>query len=195
MLASLPTRLLIGEKNHSDSRRRRYPTQNIHELTYSGDRARKAGFEERASSTDPRDGLVRFPMAVDWDIVRDEIAGSRVPSVISAEFWLGNNSGGQQTLDRDYLARAEMTGHVKIAPLHQVTSIAETPAGGYTLACDKITEDGDVADRLTLTCDYLFLAAGCLGTTQLLMRARARGGLPHVTSTSATASATTATCS
>ena len=34
------------------------------------DHARKAGFEERASSTDPRYGLVRFPMAVDWDIVR-----------------------------------------------------------------------------------------------------------------------------
>lgn len=144
------------------------------------DHARKAGFEERASSTDPRDGLVRFPMAVDWDIVRDEIAGRRVPSVIAAEFWLGNNSGGKQTLDRDYLERAEMTGHVKIAPLQQVTSITETPAGGYTVTCDNITETGDVVDRRTLTCDHLFLAAGCLGTTQLLMRARASGGLPNV---------------
>ena len=144
------------------------------------DHARKAGFTDRASSTDPRDGLVRFPMAVDWDIVRDEIAGRKVASVIAAEFWLGNNSGGKQTLDRDYLSRAEATGHVKIRPLHHVTAIAEAPGGGYTVSCDNITEQGDLAERLTLRCDHLFLAAGCLGTTQLLMRARARGGLPRV---------------
>jgi cholesterol oxidase len=144
------------------------------------DHARKAGFEERASSTDPQDGLVRFPMAVDWDIVRDEIAGRKVPSVIAAEFWLGNNSGGKQTLDRDYLQRAEETEHVEILPLHQVTAIAEAQDDGYTVTCDNITETGDVAEQLTLTCDHLFLAAGTLGTTQLLMRARARGDLPRV---------------
>jgi len=144
------------------------------------DHAHKAGFEERATSTDPRDGLVRFPMAVDWDIVRDEIAGRKVPSVIAAEFWLGNNSGGKQTLDRDYLARAEETGHVKIRPLHHVTAITEAQGGGYAVSCDNITEEGEVTEQLTLTCDHLFLAAGALGTTQLLMRARARGGLPHL---------------
>ena len=142
--------------------------------------ARKAGFVERASSTDPRDGLVRFPMAVDWDIVRDEVAGRKVPSVIAAEFWLGNNSGGKQTLDRDYLNRAEDTGNVKIHPLHNVTAIAEVPSGGYSVSCDNITEEGEVAKRVTLTCDHLFLAAGTLGTTELLMRARARGGLPRL---------------
>lgn len=144
------------------------------------DHAHKAGFQERASSTDPRDGLVRFPMAVDWDIVRDEIAGRKVPSVIAAEFWLGNNSGGKQTLDRDYLQRAEDTRHVEIRPLHQVTEIAEVPGGGYRVSCDNITEEGDVAERVTLICDHLFLAGGTLGTTHLLMRARARGGLPRV---------------
>ena len=144
------------------------------------DHARKAGFEERASSTDARDGLVRFPMAVDWDIIRDEIAGRKVKSVIAAEFWLGNNSGGKQTLDRDYLSRAEATGHVKILPLHQVTAIGEAPGGGYTVSCDNITDEGEVITPLTLNCDHLFLAAGALGTTHLLMRAKAHGGLPHV---------------
>ncbi|HUO40345.1 MAG TPA: GMC oxidoreductase [Mycobacterium sp.] len=144
------------------------------------DHARKAGFEERTSSTDPRDGLVRFPMAVDWDIVRDEIAGRKVASVIAAEFWFGNNSGGKQTLDRDYLERAEETGNVKIRPLHDVTDIAQAPEGGYRVSCDNITEEGEVTQRVTLTCDHLFLAAGALGTTGLLMRARSRGGLPHV---------------
>ena len=144
------------------------------------DHARKAGFQERESSTDPRDGLVRFPMAVDWDIVRDEIAGRKVPSLIAAQFWFGNNSGAKQTLDRDYLKRAEATGHVEVRPLHQVTEIAEAPGGGYRVSCDNITEEGEVAKRVALTCDHLFLAAGTLGTTQLLFRARARGGLPRV---------------
>lgn len=144
------------------------------------DHARKAGFEDRTSSTDPRDGLVRFPMAVDWDIVRDEIAGRRVRSVIAAEFWLGNNSGAKQTLDRDYIERAEQTRHVEIRPLHQVTAIVEEPGGGYRISCDNITDEGEVAAQITLTCDHLFLAAGTWGTTHLLMRSRARGGLPRV---------------
>jgi cholesterol oxidase len=144
------------------------------------DHARKAGFPERASSTDPRDGLVRFPMAVDWDVVRDEIAGRRVASVIAAQFWFGNNSGGKQTLDRDYLQRAEETRHVEIRPLHHVTAIAEAPAGGYQVSCDNITEEGEVVKPVKLTCDHLFLAAGTVGTTHLLLRARAQGGLPRV---------------
>jgi cholesterol oxidase len=144
------------------------------------DHARKAGFEERESSMDPRDGIVRFPMAVDWNIVRDEMACRKVPSVIAAEFWFGNNSGGKQTLDRDYLKSAEATGNVEIRPLHQVTDIAEVPGGGYCVSCEEITEEGDIVERITLTCDHLFLAAGTVGTTQILFRARARGGLSRV---------------
>ena len=34
-------------------------------------------------------------------------------------------------LDRNYLSKAEETGHVEIKPLHMVTSIEESDRGGY----------------------------------------------------------------
>jgi len=90
------------------------------------DQARTAGFPTR-----PGD------LAVDWDIVRDEIAGRRVPSAIA--------------------------GH----------------GDRYAVTALHIGDDGAVVDRpRRLTCKYLFLAAGSIGTTSLLVRARATRALP-----------------
>lgn len=144
------------------------------------DHARNAGFPELSSTREFRSGTVRFPMAVNWDWVREEIAGTRVPSVIAAQFWYGNNSGAKRTLDQNYLRLARQTGNVVICPLHGVTEIAEMKDGGYAVSCTVIDERGNVLDRKTLTCDFLFMAAGVFGTCRLLMRAKARGGLPRI---------------
>ncbi len=143
--------------------------------------AAKAGFAERPAESNP-DGncTIRFPMAVDWDIVREEIAGRRVASVIGAQFWFGNNSGGKRSLDRDYLRDAEATGNVAIRPLHQVTSIEATPAGRYRVSFDVRMESGRIVDSGALTCRYLFMAAGTLATNELLIRAKAQRRLPHI---------------
>ena len=42
------------------------------------------------------------------------------------------------------------------------------------------TRSGTVVDRQTLSCERLFLGAGCFGTSKLLMRAKAKGGLPEL---------------
>lgn len=141
--------------------------------------ARKAGFPERASTTEFQSGTARFPMAVDWDAVREEIAGKRVPSFIAAEFWYGNNSGAKRTLDQDYLKLAEGTGSVQIRPLHLVIGIAAVD-GGYQVACSRIDETGTTLEDLTLRCDRLFLGAGAFGTSELLLRAKAKGKLPRL---------------
>ena len=65
------------------------------------DQARAAGFATR-----PVD------LAIDWDIVRDEIAGRRVPSAIAGQSFYGLNSGAKRSLDHNYLRQAEATGHV-----------------------------------------------------------------------------------
>ncbi|MGH3526874.1 MAG: GMC oxidoreductase [Pseudonocardiaceae bacterium] len=141
--------------------------------------ARKAGFPERESTTEFRSGTARFPMAVDWDAVREEIAGKRVPSFIAAEFWYGNNSGAKRTLDRDYLKLAEDTGSVQIRPHHLVRGIAAVD-GGYQVTCARIDETGTILEDLTLRSDHLFLAAGAFGTSELLLRARAKDELPRL---------------
>ena len=162
------------------------PEDILHSEYYLGLRvleqqALKAGFPMCASTTNGlKDGMTKFLMGIDWDIVREEMAGKRVASTIGAEFWFGQNSGAKQTLDQNYLKRAEETGHVEIRPLHWVRRVAAQPQDGYEVSIDLINEQGETLRQDTLTCQYLFLAAGTIGTTELLLRAKAQGDLPHL---------------
>lgn len=119
-------------------------------------------------------------LAVDWNIVREEIAGTKTPSTINGEIWYGCNSGAKKSLDHNYLSLAEKTGLVEILPLHVVTSIHEVPGYGYKISCNQINEFGEVITTKSITCRYLFLAAGSLGTSQLLVKAKAKGTLPRL---------------
>lgn len=132
------------------------------------DQAVKAGFPTR-----PVD------LAVDWDIVRDEIAGRRVPSAIAGQSFYGLNSGAKRSLDHNYLPQAEATGHVEILPLHTALAIERGQGGRYAVTVAQLSDDGQVVGvPQRMTCTYLFLAAGSIGTTSLLVRARARRALP-----------------
>jgi cholesterol oxidase len=111
-------------------------------------------------------------MAFDWNIVREEIAGKRVPSVISGEIFFGTNSGAKNSLDHNYLPKAEETRHVEIKPLHQVTSIEQSERG-YRVYANELNEQGHVISQKSFECRHLFLAAGSTGTSELLLRARA----------------------
>lgn len=119
-------------------------------------------------------------MAIDWNIVREEISGTKVPSTIIGEIWYGINSGSKNSLDRNYLTQAEQTGYVNILPLHLVTEIKEIPRYGYSISCTQINESGQVIATKTFTCRYLFLAAGSMGTSALLVKAKATGTLPKL---------------
>jgi cholesterol oxidase len=132
------------------------------------EQAQTAGF-----STRPVD------LAVDWDIVRAEIAGRRVPSAIAGQSFYGLNSGAKRSLDHNYLARAEATGHVEVLPLHSVAAIERERGGRYGVTAFQISDEGQVLGRpRRLVCEHLFVAAGSIGTTSLLVRARATGALP-----------------
>jgi cholesterol oxidase len=120
-------------------------------------------------------------LAVNWNTVRQELKGKRVPAAIIGEHWYGINSGAKTSLDETYLARAEKTGCVKILPLHRATQISEAPDGqGYQISLQQIDEHGVVLKTKTITCRYLFLAAGSLGTSELLVKAKATGTLPKL---------------
>lgn len=132
------------------------------------DQATRAGFPTR-----PVD------LAIDWDVVRDEIAGRRVPSAIAGQSSYGLNSGATRSLDRNYLHRAEATGHVEILPLHNVAAIERGSGGRYVVTMFRIGDNGKIVSApRRLVCKYLFLAAGSIATTKLLVRARATGTLP-----------------
>ena len=120
----------------------------------------------------------KLDIAFDWDIVRQEIAGQKVASIIAGQVFYGANSGGKNSLDRNYLSMAEATGHVEIRPLHVVTAIEEASDRRYRVVCHQINEQGAVIAQQSFVCRYLFLAAGSIGTTELLLRAKATGTLP-----------------
>jgi len=129
-------------------------------------------------------------LGVDWDIVRQEIAGTKVPSIIAGQSWYGNNSGAKKSVDQNYLAMAEASRHLEILPLHLVVSIEELTSDldkpkhnrkpRYVVSAEKINAQGEILRRRQFVCRHLFLAAGSIGTPKLLVRAKATGTLPRL---------------
>ena len=74
----------------------------------------------------------------------------------------------RNTLDFNYLARAERHG-AEIRPLHVVRSIG-WDADGYRVRCDRIVDGTLVA--VTERARVVIVAAGSLGSTELLLRSR-----------------------
>jgi len=119
--------------------------------------------------------------ASDWDIVRAEIRGEIKPSVIHGEAVYGVNSGAKRSLDTSYLADAEATGLLTVHTLHRVTGLGSDDDGRYLVDVERIDETGNVLGTDRFSSDALFLAAGSMGTTRLLVKARATGSLPLLT--------------
>ena len=74
----------------------------------------------------------------------------------------------RNTLDFNYLARAERHG-AQIRPLHVVRSIGRD-ADGYSVRCDRIVEG--TLQPVTERARIVIVAAGSLGSTELLLRCR-----------------------
>ncbi len=117
------------------------------------------------------------PMTVDWDVVRRELRGELPPLFITGDVGLGVNGPGKQSLDTNYLPRAEATGKVELKVLHDVKSISRDARGRWVLKMERIDRRGRTLERITLTTDVLFLGAGSPNTTKLLVRAGARGDI------------------
>ena len=130
--------------------------------------ARKAGF-----------GTVFVPSVYDVDYLRREEAGEVPRSADASEVIYGNNHG-KRSLDRSYLAAALGTGNVTIETLREVREILHQPDGTYTLVVREIDEHGSVLGTRHVTTKYLFLGAGSVGSTELLVRARETGRLPEL---------------
>ncbi|GAA1300448.1 GMC oxidoreductase [Saccharothrix xinjiangensis] len=123
---------------------------------------------------------VRLPQPMDWDVLRRELAGGLPRWSTEGDHLYGINNGGRFSLDKTYLADAVATGSVTIAPLHLVREVATGTSRRYLLRCDRITTDGEVVERVLVHADAVFLNAGSVNTSKLLVRARATGTLPDL---------------
>lgn len=115
----------------------------------------------------------------DMAYMEQEEAGLVPRSALGSEGGFGNNYG-KKSLDKTYLAEAVGTGLVRIQPLTEVTSITRAGDGRYLVSTKQIDVTGQVLATRTISCDRLFLGGGSMGTTQLLVKARATGTLPDL---------------
>ncbi|MFD4293697.1 GMC oxidoreductase [Rhodococcus sp. NPDC058505] len=124
---------------------------------------------------------VLHDFCVDWDLVRDELAGRRPASYSIGEGPYGSNSGAKNSVDHNYLPAAEATGNVTVEPMHEVTEIREVSGQDrFEVAVRVIDETGAAVAHKTLVADYVFMAAGSFYTSALLATAKARGTLPRL---------------
>ncbi|WP_280181726.1 GMC oxidoreductase [Nocardia farcinica] len=150
------------------------PADIYHSAPFTHSRAwdeqvRKAGYEPQ-----PNDSIFT------WDILRGELAGTTRPSATVARSNLGNSNGAKFDLNQNYLKYAQDTGKAAVFPGHRVDAIAQESGGRYAVTVTKLAPTGDVLATRTLTCDRLFLGAGSIGTSELLVRAQATGALPNL---------------
>ncbi|WP_459548877.1 GMC oxidoreductase [Nocardia sp. X0981] len=150
------------------------PADIYHSAPFTHSRAwdeqvRKAGYQPV-----PNDSIFT------WDVVRGELAGTTRPSATVGRSNLGNSNGAKFDLNQNYLKEATATGKAAIFPGHRVDSIAQESDGRFVVRVSKLHPTGAVLGTRTLTCDKLFLGAGSIGTSELLVRARETGALPNL---------------
>ncbi|MER5429451.1 GMC oxidoreductase [Streptomyces sp. NPDC002588] len=127
-------------------------------------------------------GLTPFkvPLPIDWSYARGELTGRYEATYTTSDIAFGVNNGGKHSIDVTYLAQAESTGLVEVAPLHVVRDIALGPDRLWVLSVDRIDTAGTVQERIRVTADAVFLNAGSPGTTRLLVKSGAKGLIPDL---------------
>jgi cholesterol oxidase len=121
---------------------------------------------------------IRVVSGYDYDYMRKEIAGTVPKSAVGGEGGYGNNYG-KRSLDKTYIADAMGTGLMTIHALTEVTRITRTREG-YGIHTREIDIDGHVLHEADYPCTHLFLCAGSIGTSELLVKSRDRGDLPDL---------------
>ncbi|MFJ2865812.1 GMC family oxidoreductase N-terminal domain-containing protein [Kitasatospora sp. NPDC087314] len=121
----------------------------------------------------------KLNLAVDWNVVRQEMAGTATPSVITGDSIWGVNSGAKKSVDRTIMAAARATGRVQVRTLARVVAI-QPYYSGYQVRYESLNTSGTVVGTYTVVTPTLVLAAGSLGTTRLLVAAKAKGQLPNL---------------
>lgn len=119
-------------------------------------------------------------MAYNWDRIREELNGTRFKSAVIGESLYGNSSKSKIQLDETYLDQAEATGRLEVRLQQIIREVGRNDDGKYWVYTEEIDQFGNVQSTKTITCNYLFMAAGSVGTTKLLTKAKAKGTLPNL---------------
>lgn len=126
--------------------------------------AHKAGFK-----------TIRVPNVYDFDYMEKEYRNEVPRSALDGEVIYGNNHG-KNSLDKTYLKKALATGNLEILDLHSVQNI-KNENEGYRLEVHQIDTSGQIVAKKLMNCQQLVLAAGTMGTLELLLKSHVENGL------------------
>lgn len=123
------------------------------------------------------------PTTYDKDYMRREVAGTATASSIGQEVIFGNNHG-KIDITKTLLQDAFATGRVTLRAQTEVQDISRLADGTFRLDFTTIDRSGADVGAWSAVYDRVVMAAGSVGTSQLLVKARAKGtiaGLPDQT--------------
>lgn len=120
---------------------------------------------------------IRVPNVYDFKYMEAEYEKKVPRSALAGEVIYGNNHG-KNSLDKTYLKKALDTGNLEILDLHQVTDFCLHPDQSYTLFVHQINTVGQTIKQLEIKCQKLILAAGTMGSLELLLRSQHQHQLP-----------------
>lgn len=132
------------------------------------------------------DSYVTTPVAVHFGeagrTVDDPYFGGAGPArtgcTLCGGCMVGCRYGAKNTLDRNYLWFAEQLG-AEVRPLRTVVDVRARPDGGYDVTHQR-SGAWLARDRQVLRARHVVMAAGVLGTVDLLLQCKARGSLPSL---------------
>ena len=132
------------------------------------------------------DSYVTTPVAVHFgtpgQTVDDPYFGgvgpARTGCTLCGGCMVGCRFGAKNTLDKNYLWFAEQLG-AEVRPMRTVVDVRALEGGGYEV--DHVRSGAWLGrDRQTLRARHVVMAAGVLGTVELLLECKARGSLPQL---------------
>ncbi|MGI9527343.1 MAG: GMC oxidoreductase [Weeksellaceae bacterium] len=120
-----------------------------------------------------------FSNSYDFDYMRKEANGEVYKSGLGGEVIYGNNAG-KFSLDFTYLKKAEETGNLEVKTLRKVEKISQAEDGKYILEVAVLNTSGKTTAIEIYQTNKVFLNAGSLGTSEILMKAKHLGDLPNL---------------
>ena len=120
---------------------------------------------------------VRVPNVYDFNYMEKEYRNEVPRSALAKEVIYGNNYG-KKSLDKTYLKKAADTGLLEILDLHKVNFIKKNTDDTYSVDVSVINTKGEEIAHKVISTKKLILAAGTMGTLELLFKSHAINGFP-----------------
>lgn len=123
--------------------------------------------------------VVDVPSTYNFEYMQQEARGEVTRSALDGQVILGNDHG-KFDLTKTYLRWAEETRNVRIRTGCQAISIHAQPDGSFITVVEERDMGWKLKNTVKIRSKSVYLGAGSVGTTEILLRSRALDGLANL---------------